>query len=217
VPLLAFIMPVQVATPLAVMLSITVAAIVVIQDWKRIHFRSAAWLIASSAVGIPLGVWLLSSRHTLAVKCGLGAVILLFSIYSLVGRKPPELHSDRLAWLLGCGLLAGILGGAYGINGPALVVYGSMRRWSPQHFRATLQAYFLPASLLGIISYGMSGLLVHAVTRDYLFSLPVAIPAVFVGRIINHRLSGGAFLKYVYAGLAGIGALLLAQAITGRI
>lgn len=210
-------MPVQVATPLAVLLSITVAAIVVIQDWNRIHFRSAAWLIASSAVGIPLGVWLLSSRHTLAVKCGLGAVILLFSVYSLLGRKPPQLHSDRLPWLLGCGLVAGVLGGAYGINGPALVVYGSMRRWSPQHFRATLQAYFLPASLLGIVSYGMSGLLVHTVTRDYLYSLPVAIPAVFLGRVINHRLSGAAFLKYIYAGLAAIGALLLAQAITGRI
>jgi len=210
-------MPVQVATPLAVLLSITVAAIVVIQDWKQIHFRSAAWLIASSAVGIPLGVWLLSSSHTRAVKCGLGALILLFSVYSLVGRKPPQLHRDHRGWLLGCGLLAGVLGGAYGINGPALVVYGSMRRWTPQHFRATLQAYFLPASLLGILSYGMSGLLVPAVTRDYLLALPVAIPAVFLGRVINHRFSGAAFLKYVYAGLAAVGALLLAQAIAGRI
>lgn len=210
-------MPVQVATPLAVLLSVTVAGIVVIQDWKRIHFRSAGWLIASSFVGIPLGVWLLSCNHPRAIKCGLGALILLFSIYSLVGRRPPELHGDRLAWLLGCGLLAGVLGGAYGINGPALVIYGSMRRWSPQHFRATLQAYFLPASMLGMISYAMSGLWVHAVTRDYFFSLPVAIPAVFLGRIINHRLSGPGFLKYVYAGLAAIGALLLAQAITGRI
>jgi hypothetical protein len=210
-------MPVRVATPLAVLLSVTVAAIVVIQDWKRIHFRSAGWLIASSVVGIPLGVWLLSSSHHRAVKCGLGAVILLFSVYSLIGRKPPQLHSDRLPWLLGCGLLAGVLGGAYGINGPALVIYGSMRRWSPQHFRATLQAYFLPASMLGMIGYGMSGLWVPAVTRDYLFSLPVVVPAVFLGRMINHRLSNAGFLKYVYAGLAGVGALLLYQAITGRI
>lgn len=217
VPLLAFIMPVQIATPLAVLLSITVAAIVVIQDWNRIHFGSAGWLIASSVVGIPLGAWLLSSSHTLAVKCGLGVVILAFSVYSLVGRKPPQLHSDRLPWLLGCGLVAGVLGGAYGINGPPLVVYGSMRRWSPQHFRATLQAYFLPASLLGIVSYGMNGLLVHAVIRDFLFSLPVAIPAVFLGRFINHRLPSATFLKYVYAGLAAVGALLLAQAISGRI
>ena len=31
------------------------------------------------------------------------------------------------------------------MNGPPLAIYGSMRRWSAQHFRATLQGYFLPA------------------------------------------------------------------------
>ncbi len=39
------------------------------------------------------------------------------------------------------------------MNGPPLVVYGGMRRWSPQHFRATLQGYFLPASVIGMAGY----------------------------------------------------------------
>lgn len=214
VPLLAFVMPLQVATPLAVLLSITIALIVVIQDWKRIHVRSAVWLIASSAVGIPLGVWILSSSHQRTVKCGLGALILLFSLYSLLGRRPPQLQTDRRAWLLGCGLIAGVLGGAYGMNGPPLVIYGSMRGWSAQHFRATLQAYFLPASLLGMLGYWLSGMWVPAVTHDFLFSLPVVIPAVFLGRAINHRFSDAGFLRYVYGGLAATGLLLLVRAAT---
>jgi hypothetical protein len=32
--------------------------------------------------------------------------------------------------------------------------------------------------------------------------------------VINHRLHGDAFLKYIYVGLAGIGAMLIFQAIT---
>lgn len=104
------------------------------------------------------------------------------------------------------------------MNGPPLVIYGSLRGWSAQHFRATLQAYFLPASIIGMIGYGVTGLWTHEVTRNYLYSLPVTVPAIFLGRYINHRLgSSGAFLKYVYAGLAGIGVLLMAQAIGGRI
>ena len=39
------------------------------------------------------------------------------------------------------------------MNGPPLVIYGALRRWSPQHFRATLQGYFLPASLAGLGGY----------------------------------------------------------------
>ena len=44
------------------------------------------------------------------------------------------------------------------MNGPPLVVYGSLRSWTAQHFRAALQAYFRPASVLGMIGYLSAGL-----------------------------------------------------------
>jgi uncharacterized membrane protein YfcA len=213
VPLLALCIPVPVAAPLAVLVSITIAAVVVVQDWRKIHVRSTGWLVASTVVGIPLGLLLLTSRHQEAVRVALGALIVAFSVYSLVGRRPPELRKDSRIWLVGCGLCAGVLGGAYGMNGPPLVIYGAMRRWSAQHFRATLQGYFLPASLLGMGGYWFAGLWVPAVTHYYLLSLPVMVPAIFLGRVVNHRLRGEIFLKYVYLGLAGIGVLLMVQSV----
>ena len=98
------------------------------------------------------------------------------------------------------------------MNGPPLAIYGSMRRWSAQHFRATLQGYFLPASVLGMAGYWLKGLWVPAVTHYYLFSLPAMIPAILLGRAMNHRLRGETFLKYIYAGLSVVGVILLVQA-----
>jgi len=216
VPLLAAVLPVKQAAPLAVLLSITVAGIVVAQDWKKIHGRSTLWLVLATLPGIPVGLLLLRYAPGRMVKAVLALLILAFSAYSLVGRAPVELKRDSRGWLLGCGFLAGILGGAYGMNGPPLVIYGSMRRWTAQHFRATLQAYFLPASLLGMAGYWLSGLWVPVVTRYYLYSLPAAVPAVFLGRWMNHRLTAEAFRKYVYAGLACTAVLLMVQAFTGR-
>jgi uncharacterized membrane protein YfcA len=92
-----------------------------------------------------------------------------------------------------------------------------MRRWSAQHFRATLQAYFFPASIIGMAGYWVAGLWTRAVTHYYLLSLPPVLVAVFLGRIINHRLDRMVFMKFVYLGLVGIGAVLLVQAITGRL
>ena len=221
VPLLAFYIPLNLAAPLAVLVSITIASIVVVQDWKKIHLRSTAWLVLSTLAGIPLGLQLLTSSHQSAVKAALGVIIIMFSVYSLLGtrlgRTPLELRRDSRGWLLACGFCAGVLGGAYGMNGPPLVIYGTMRRWSAQHFRATLQGYFLPASIIGMGGYWLAGLWVPAVTHYYLVSLPVTLLAVVVGRVINHRMHGETFLKYIYAGLAGIGVLLLAQAIKGRL
>jgi hypothetical protein len=128
-----------------------------------------------------------------------------------------ELRRDSRGWLLACGFCAGVLGGAYGMNGPPLVIYGSMRRWRAEHFRATLQGYFLPASIIGMVGYWLAGLWIPAVTHYYLLSLPVTLPAVLLGRVINHRLKGEAFLKYVYIGLACIGVVLLIQAVTGSL
>jgi uncharacterized protein len=136
-----------------------------------------------------------------------------FAAYSLIGRTPFELQSDNRVWLLVCGLCAGILGGAFGMNGPPLAIYGSMRRWSAQHFRATLQAYFLPASLVGMSGYLIAGLWTRTVTRYYLISLPVTLVALLLGRVINRRLGGEGFLKYVYSGLVCIGVILFAQAV----
>lgn len=213
VPLLALILPVSIAAPLAVLLSTTIAAFVVVQDWRRIHLRSAAWLIAPTFAGIPLGIALLASSHPQLVKGALALVLIAFSVYSLLGRSPHQLHRDHRGWMLLCGFLAGVLGGAYGMNGPPLVIYGAMRRWSPQHFRATLQGYFFPAGVVTLAGYWMRGLWTPPVTHAYLLSLPVLLPAILLGRWLNHRLHGDSFLKYVYAGLVCIGVMLLAQSL----
>ena len=45
VPLLALRMPVTVAAPLAVLASVVVAGVIVVQDWRKIEVRSAAGLV----------------------------------------------------------------------------------------------------------------------------------------------------------------------------
>ena len=210
VPLLALLIPVEEAVPLATLVSITVAAIVVAQDRHKIHFRSAGWLVFSTLFGIPLGLWLLTAVPESVVKAILAVVIIGFSSYCLVSRSPFQLKDDRWAWVFG--FSAGVLGGAYGMNGPPLVVYGSLRQWSPEQFRATLQGYFLPASLLGMCGYWLAGLWTPGVTRHFLWTLPLALAAIFLGRAINRRLEGRSFLRCVHVGLLVVGAVLLSQA-----
>src|SRR4051812_44281811 len=76
VPLLALRIPVTLAVPLAVLLSIMVAAIVIAQDHRHVHLRSAAWLVASTLLGIPLGLWLLTTVDERLVKLILASIIM---------------------------------------------------------------------------------------------------------------------------------------------
>jgi uncharacterized membrane protein YfcA len=214
VPLLALLMPVGVAAPVAVLTSITVAGVILLQDWSEVHVRSAGRLVLSTVAGIPLGLLLLTRVAEPVVKGVLAVVIISFSLYSLAGRRKLALESDRAAWAFGFG--AGVLGGAYGMNGPPLVIYGALRGWSPRHFRATLQGYFLPASLMVMGGYAYLGLWTQAVTRYFLMSLPAVLVAILIGRVLNRRMHGARFLLYVHAGLVLIGGMLLVQAVKGR-
>lgn len=117
VPLLALVIPITEAAPLAVLLSTTIALVVVVQDWRRIYLRSALWLLAPTVVGIPLGTALLASSHQAVVKGLLALTLIAFSAYVLLRAQMPRLHRDRRSWMLTCGFLAGVLGGAYGMNG----------------------------------------------------------------------------------------------------
>lgn len=210
VPLLALVLRVEVAAPLAVLVSITVAVVIIASDWHKVHVRSAGWLVLSTLIGIPLGLWLLTAVAEPVVKGTLGAIIVTFSVYCLVSRTSLTLKDDRWAWFFG--LLAGVLGGAYGMNGPPLVVYGTLRRWSAEHFRATLQGYFLPASVAGMAGYWLAGLWVTAVTQYYVLSLPVAVAAIVLGSRLNRRMSPRSFLVYLHVALILIGITLFIQA-----
>lgn len=212
VPLFCLFVPINVAVPLSVLISILVALVVVIQDHRQIHINSAKWLILFALLGIPLGLLILIYGNEQWVKVGLGIIIISYSIYALNG-KSKTLESDSRWWLFVCGFLSGILGGAYGLNGPPLVVYGNMRKWNAKDFRATLQAYFLPASFIGAIGFAVKGLMTAAVLKYFLITLPASIPAIYLGRYWNHKLKDGAFFRYIYWGLIGIGALLIVNSI----
>jgi len=215
VPLFSLFLPIGVAVPLSVLISILVALAVVVQDHHKIHFNSAKWLIIFAILGIPIGLLILIYGNEQVVKITLGAIIALYSLYSLVGKNSITLETDNKLWLFLCGFLSGILGGAYGLNGPPLVVYGNMRKWSAQHFRATLQAYFLPVSLIGTIGYAVKGLVGIIVLKYFLVALPASIPAIYLGRHLNLKLRDGAFFKYVYLLLMCIGLFLAIDSIYG--
>lgn len=146
-------------------------------------------------------------------KSGPGILLIAYGIYSIVSERTFKLESDNKVWLFICGFLSGVFGGAYGVNGPPLVVYGNMRNWTARHFRATLQAYFLQAGIMGMCGYWYKGLRSPTVTHYFFISLPMVIPAVFMGRYLNNQLNRDAFLNYIYLGLIGIGLLLLYQSL----
>jgi len=210
-PLLVFLIPVTEAAPLIALISMTVAIAIICQDWREIQLGSVRGLLLAGVCGMPLGILWLTQFDERAVNGLLAGVIVVFSTFALTRRTSTELLSDRKSIQFGIGFAAGLLGGAYNTYGPPLVVYGSLRGWSPRQFRATLQAFFLVAGTLIVPMHVIAGRCTRHVLVLYLWCLPVVTVTWFVGTRLNRRIGGHRFLRYVHVGLLLIAASLIAH------
>jgi len=210
-PLLTMAIGLNTATPLVGLMGITASAIILIKHWRDVHFKSVWPLIVYTLIGIPIGIWLLKGLYENVMKSVLAFVIIIFSLYKIFKPKLFTLANDKLACIFG--FSAGILGGAYNTNGPPVVIYGTLRQWNPEKFRATLQGYFLPTGSLIAIGHCVGGFWTKTVWLSYVLSLPVILVAILLGGRLNRRIPKAKFDNYVYMFLVILGVWLLIETI----
>jgi uncharacterized protein len=206
-PLLTLIVGVQTATPLVALGGSTIAFTILLDSWRQVDVQAAWRLVISTLIGIPVGLFLLKAAPEAIAEAILGILLIGFGMYNLVAPRLPKLKSERLSYVFG--LVAGVLGGAYNTNGPPVVIYGMMREWPPERFRATLQGYFIVTGGTILISHGVAGLWTPEVLRLYAYGLPVILAAVLLGGWANKKVSGEQFKRVVYAFLIVTGVLLI--------
>lgn len=208
-PLLSMLAGLEIARPLVALMSTTVAAGVVLHDWREIRLRQDWQLLLGSLAGIPLGFYAAELGPESIVKAVLAFVLIGFAWFRL--RNPGGLHltTSRSAPLFG--FAAGILGGAYNTFGPPLVVYATLRRWEQQRFRATMQGLFVPIGGLILFFHWRAGAWTPVVVRYYLLGIPCVIVALWVGRHISRKLAVARFFAIVHGVLILLGVSLIVQ------
>ena len=207
-PLLVFVVSLQVASPLVALVSTLNAMLILAREWRMISFRDTGVLIVTALVGIWLGQMLLNLQgYEGLVKLLLACVILVFSIWSLWSEKSFTLKTDRLAPVFG--FVSGVLGGAYNTAGPPLVMFGTLRQWPTERFRANLQSYFLVGGTAILLSHFYHGRVTSEVVKLFALIVPLVFVASMIGRRITAQVQPAQFLRLVHFGLLLIAVLLL--------
>jgi uncharacterized membrane protein YfcA len=214
-PMLVALLDVNVATPLVGLTMLTTIALLLVRTWRDLDVRSALHLLVASIPGIPLGLLVLRYAPQDAFRAGLGILLIAIGLYNLRSSVLPRLEHIRWAHLFG--FLSGVLGSAYNVNAAPVAVYGILRRWPPEGFRATLQGYFFPSTLLIVGSHALAGLWTGDVFGFYLPAVPAIIVAVFLGRIIGARIAPARFQRVLYVALLAFGLMLLVSPILAAV
>ncbi len=206
-PLLVLVLDIKVATPLVALVAIIAEPLLLAYYRTNLQFHAVGRLVLASLVGVPFGVLALRQIDENIVLTILGVVITAYALYALLQfRLPPIAHTW---WAYGFGFLSGMLGGAYNVAGPPVIVYGNCRRWEPKTFKGNLQGFFVVTSSMVAITHGLSG----NYNREVWEHLLVAIPAIGLGLLggfyMDRFLNPDRFRKLVLMLLVLLGTQML--------
>jgi hypothetical protein len=137
----------------------------------------------------------------------MGLILVAYAVYSLLRPAAPRLAAR--GWAYPAGFLAGCLGGAYNTPGPPVVVYGSLRQWPKDEYRAILQTLFFINGVLIVTSH----LLAHHMTADvwtlYAWAAPALLLGLWTGARLDTRVNQERFRLLVTVMILVLGISLL--------
>jgi uncharacterized membrane protein YfcA len=206
-PILADLIGIRTTTPLIALVAIIAEIVLLIRYQNEINLQNIWRLTAAGAVGIPLGVVALKVIDEEIVLTVLGIFILIYAIYALLKLKLPSLEGN--IWPVGFGFVSGVIGGAYNVAGPLVIVYGNCRRWQPKEFKGNLQGFFLMGSVLAVTSHALANNITNQVLNLFFLSLPAIAMGLIAGLSLDKYLNPTLFRKIVLVGLAIAGLRLV--------
>ncbi len=207
-PVLTLTLSLDVAAPAVALVALTVYIINVARHRRSINLGEVLRLGLASALGVPIGIWVLANVDEGLVKQILGVFLIAYALYAFF--RPTTSWVPGRFWVYPTGFLAGCLTGAYNVPGPPVIVYGSMRQWPREEFRAILQAIFLINGSLVVSS--------HVLARNYsvqiltycLYALPALLLGILVGSRLDQKVNREVFRLLVQGMILVMGLLLLA-------
>lgn len=206
-PLLALVIGLQTATPLVALIGLVAEVIILLHYREALDLRAVARFALASVIGVPVGVLLLAQVNQAIVLPLLGIVVIGYALYALLGPRLPEMRSPH--WAHGLGFIAGVLGGAYNMPGPAVVIYANCRGWPPAQFKSNLQGFFVLTSILILGAHVAAGHVTPEVLRDFALVLPAIVLGALTGFALDKRLNPVYFKRIVQVMLIGIGLSLI--------
>jgi uncharacterized membrane protein YfcA len=206
-PLVTVVLGVRTAAPVVALAALTVYSVNLVRYRRSINVSEVLRLGVASAAGVPVGIWVLANADEKVVMRILGLILVAYASYSLLQPKARRVLSR--GWVYPAGFLAGCFGGAYNTPGPPVIVYGSMRQWPRDEFRAVLQALFFLNGILVVASHALAEHLTKQVLVYYLYAVPALAVGILVGSVVDPRIDQNQFRRIVTAMILVLGLALV--------
>jgi uncharacterized membrane protein YfcA len=173
-------------------------------DWRRL------WpFVAGAALGVPVGVALLTSLDPHSARIGVGLFLMAYSVYAFFRPTFKPVLSGGAAADATIGFLNGALGGLTGLAGILLTIWCGLRGWPKDVQRATFQPAAVAIFLMSALWLGAKGTITPGTIKLFVMGLPCIIAGTWLGLKLFGKINEATFRKMVLTLLFLSGVVLI--------
>jgi len=173
-------------------------------DWRKL------WpFVIGAALGVPAGVTILTWANPAHVRAGVGAFLVLYSLYALFRPAIAPIKAGGAVADAGIGFLNGVLGGMTGLAGILVTLWCGLRGWPKDVQRTVFQPVAVAIFLMSALWMGARGAITADIVKLFLIGLPALLAGTWLGLQLFGRLNEAAFRRVVLALLLASGAVLM--------
>jgi uncharacterized membrane protein YfcA len=200
--------PLQTAT-LIIAFGLLVQGYAVWKFRRALDWRKLFPFVLGAALGVPVGVSILSWANPVYLRAGVGALLVLYALYALLRPAIAPVKAGGAMADAGIGFLNGVLGGITGLAGILVTIWCGLRGWPKDVQRTVFQPVAVATFLMSALWIGAKGTITADAIKLFLVGLPALLAGSWLGLKLFGRLDEASFRKVVLALLLISGAVLM--------
>jgi uncharacterized membrane protein YfcA len=211
VPFLSHVWPVQFVLPVTALLDVTAALVLGVQGREKAERSELKRMIPLAFLGALVGATLLVKMPREAAMASLGAVAVLYGLYSIHAGAPTR--KVTRAWAMPTGFIGGLSGAMFGIGAPPYLVYLSRRIDDKTVLRATVATMVIFSVGSRLLFFIVAGLVMTRQALTAVALLPFMFAGLWLGSRAHMKLSREQFNRFIAVLVIVTGASLLWRAL----
>jgi uncharacterized protein len=173
-------------------------------DWSRL------WpFVIGAALGVPIGVTILTWSNPAHVRVGVGVFLILYSLYALFRPAIKPVKAGGPLADAAVGFLNGVLAGVTGLAGILVTIWCGLRGWPKDQQRAVFQPVAVAIFAMSAAWLGARVAISAETIRLFLFGLPALLAGSWLGLKLYGQVNETTFRKIVLSLLLLSGAALI--------
>ena len=173
-------------------------------DWRKL------WpFLVGAAMGVPVGVSVLTWTNPAYVRMGIGVFLVLYSLYALFRPALKPIAAVGTIADAGVGFSNGVLGGITGFAGILVTIWCGLRGWPKDRQRTIFQPTGVAIFAMSAAWLGAKGSITADSIPLFLLGLPALLAGTWLGLKLYGRLDEATFRKVVLVLLLLSGAVLV--------